>query len=53
MIDVKLNRDELNVLLFALNSISLRDEEKFNQNGVSVSSLYNKIYSSWELSENK
>jgi len=49
MIDVKLTKDELNVLLFALNNMSLHDEEDYETKGVSISALYNKVYSAWEL----
>jgi hypothetical protein len=50
MIDVKLSRDELNVLLFALNNMSHSDEAIYEQKGLSMSALYNKIYSFWETS---
>ena len=53
MIEVKFSREELNVLLFSLNNMSLRDEEDYENNGVSVCALYNKIYSAWELPEKK
>lgn len=48
MIEVKLTKDELNVLMFSLNNLGYRDEEDFVQQGVSVSALYNKIYTAWE-----
>ena len=48
MIEVKLTKDELNVLMFSLNNLGYRDEEDFVQQGVSVSGLYNKIYTAWE-----
>jgi hypothetical protein len=41
---MKLNYDEVNVLIFALNNMSYLDEQKFEDQGVSVSELYNKIY---------
>ncbi len=53
MVEIKLSREELNVLLFSINNISLYDEEDFEKRGTSISALYNKIYSAWELSENK
>lgn len=48
LIDIKLSKEELNVLMFSLNNIGLIDEEDFVKQGVSVAGLYNKIYSSWE-----
>jgi hypothetical protein len=48
MIEVKLTKDELNVLMFSLNNMGLVDEEDFVKQGVSVSGLYNKIYTAWE-----
>ena len=44
MSKMKLNYDEVNVLIFALNNMSYLDEQKFEDQGVSVSELYNKIY---------
>jgi len=49
MTEVKLSKEELNVLLFAINSMSLSEEEDYEKQGVSMSALYNKIYSAWEL----
>lgn len=49
MIDVKFTKEELNVLLFALNNMSHSDEAIYEQKGLSVSALYNKVYSAWEL----
>ena len=49
MIELKFSKEELNVLLFAINSMSLHEEEDYEKQGVSISSLYNKIYSAWEL----
>jgi len=49
MIDVKLTKDELNVLLFALNNMSHSDEAIYEREGLSMSALYNKVYSAWEL----
>jgi hypothetical protein len=48
MIEVKLTKDELNVLMFSLNNMGLVDEEDFVKQGVSVFGLYNKIYTAWE-----
>ena len=48
MNDLKLNRNDLNVLIYALNNMSLQEEIKFEKQGVSVSTTYNKIYSLWE-----
>jgi hypothetical protein len=53
MIDVKLTQDELNVLMFSLNNMGLDDEEYFVKQGVSVSGLYNKIYTAWETLKNE
>jgi hypothetical protein len=44
MSKMKLNYDEVNVLIFALNNMSYLEEKKFEGQGVSVSELYNKIY---------
>ena len=41
---MKLNYDEVNVLIFALNNMSYLEEKKIEGQGVSVSELYNKIY---------
>jgi len=49
MTEVHLSKEELNVLLFAINNMSLHDEEVYDKKGISVSALYNKIYSAWEL----
>jgi hypothetical protein len=48
MSNIKINCDEANVLIFALNNVSYLDEQKFEGEGVSVSELYNKIYTVWE-----
>jgi len=48
MNEVKLTKNELNVLMFSLNNLGLIDEEDFIKQGVSVSGLYNKIYAAWE-----
>ena len=44
---------EMNILMAAMNSLSLRDETKLNKEYGSVSALYNKIYSVWERSGDK
>jgi hypothetical protein len=44
---------EMNILMAAMNSLSLRDETKLNKEYGSVSALYNKIYSAWEKSGDK
>ena len=48
MYNVALTREELNVLMFALNNMSLIDEDDFEKNGVSIGTLYNKICTAWE-----
>lgn len=45
---IDLSKKELSVLIHALNVINSRDEKAFKDAGVSVSDLYNKIYSIWE-----
>ena len=41
---------EMNILMAAMNSLSIGDEERLNKEYGSVSALYNKIYSAWERS---
>jgi hypothetical protein len=48
MNELKLNRNELNVLIYALNSMNLQEELQFEKQGVSVLTIYNKIYTLWE-----
>jgi len=48
--NVQLSKKELSVLIHALNTLSSRDEKLFENGGISVSSLYNKLYSIWEQS---
>ena len=47
-VQIKFSKKELNVLMFSLNNMSLIDESQFELNGVSVGTLYNKIYTAWE-----
>lgn len=44
---------EMNILMAALNNLTLRDEKKLEEEYGSVSALYNKIYSVWEQSGGK
>jgi hypothetical protein len=44
---------EMNILMAAMNSLSIGDEERLNKEYGSVSALYNKIYSVWERSGDK
>jgi len=46
--NINLSREELDVLLFSLQSLSYDDEMKLTESLTSVSALYNKIYSVWE-----
>jgi hypothetical protein len=39
---------EMNIIMAALNNLSLRDERKLEEEYGSVSALYNKIYTLWE-----
>lgn len=48
MYDLKVTKSELNVLLFALNNMSLVDEAQFEEDGVSIGTLYNKVYVGWK-----
>jgi len=45
---VILNVSELNILMAAMNSLTLADEKRLAEEYGSVSALYNKIYSAWE-----
>ena len=47
-VQMGLTKEELGVLLLALNSIDLRDEEDFMKQGISASKLYRKLYECWE-----
>ena len=47
-VQLALTKEELGVLLLALNSIDLRDEEDFMKQGISASKLYRKLYECWE-----
>ena len=44
---------EMNIIMAALNNLTLRDEKKLEEEYGSVSALYNKIYSVWEQSGGK
>jgi len=46
--NINLSREELDVLLFSLQSLSYDDEMKLTERLTSVSALYNKLYSVWE-----
>jgi hypothetical protein len=48
MNELKLTRNELNVLIYALNLINIQEELQFEKQGVSVPQTYNKIYTVWE-----
>ena len=47
-VQLALTKEELGVLLLALNSIDTRDEEDFMKQGISASKLYRKLYECWE-----
>ena len=47
-VQMGLTKEELGVLLLALNSIDLRDEEDFMKQGISASKLYRKLYEAWD-----
>jgi hypothetical protein len=44
---------EMNIIMAALNNLSLRDERKLEEEYGSVSALYNKVYSIWEQNGGK
>ncbi len=48
MKELKLNRNELNVLIYALNRMNLHEELQFEKQGISVPQTYSKIYTLWE-----
>ena len=45
---VNLSPHEMNILMAAMNSLFIEDEERLSKEYGSVSALYNKIYSAWE-----
>jgi len=45
---VTLNVPELNILMAAMNSLSLADEKRLAEDYGSVPALYNKLYGAWE-----
>ena len=47
-VQLALTKEELGVLLLALNSIDTCDEEDFMKQGISASNLYRKLYEAWE-----
>ena len=47
-VQMGLTKEELGVLLLALNSIDTCDEEDFMKQGISASKLYRKLYECWE-----
>jgi len=47
-VQLALTKEELGVLLLALNSLDLRDEEDFMKQGISASKLYRKLYECWD-----
>jgi hypothetical protein len=50
---VQLDRNELSVLITALNNLSHHDESVIEEStSVSISDLYSKIYHSWESLKN-
>lgn len=46
---MNLNKQELQVLLASLNNLTKYDEQVLSEEYTSVSSLYNKLYTEWEL----
>lgn len=46
--NVQLNKKELEVLMFSLQSLPYDEEMNLNENVTSVSALFNKLYSVWE-----
>jgi hypothetical protein len=51
---VRLNRKELSIILAALNNLSRHDETTLEEStNISISSLYNKIYTIWESLDDK
>jgi hypothetical protein len=52
MNELKLTRNELNVLIYALNSMNYQEELNFKKHGVSVPEVYDKIYTLWEQLHN-
>lgn len=52
MNELKLTRNELNVLIYALNRMTFNEEIKFERQGVSVPQTYSKIYTVWEQLHN-
>jgi hypothetical protein len=50
---VNLLQYEMNIIMAALNNLSLRDEKKLEEEYGSVSALYNKIYTLWEQNGGK
>jgi hypothetical protein len=53
MNELKLTRNELNVLIYALNSMNYQEEYNFKKQGVSVPEVYDKIYTLWEQTQKK
>jgi hypothetical protein len=51
MNELKLTRNELNVLIYALNNMNYQEEYNFKKQGVSVSEVYDKIYTLWEQTQ--
>lgn len=49
--NINLSNQELEVLMFSLQSLSYDEEMKLNESVTSVSALFNKLYSVWEASK--
>ncbi len=47
-VQMGLTKEELGVLLLALNSIDPDDERDYMKKGVCICKLYHKIYEAWE-----
>lgn len=52
MNELKLTRNELNILIYALNRMTFNEELQFERQGVSVPQTYSKIYTVWEQLHN-
>lgn len=46
---IRLNVDEMNIIMYSLNNLSLSEENRLTKEHGSVSALYSKIYSAWEM----
>jgi hypothetical protein len=51
---IRLNRKELSILIASLNNLSRHDESTLEEStGISISGLYNKLYTVWESLDDK